>query len=978
MTYFISITPADVDGREYFRLKRYKINTSFVDLIGLAAVLLTEDINSTNPFEQLFFYSVDWTVLQMTFQANSFFQEGFMVTMHDSVVNEQHVLTVGTTYGLVIQFVHLDGKYRRYNTFKIADSPILGLYQHNDSDHTMLVMTKNEPYKYASTRCLEYPGNHCVKSGVMEGRNPHCGWCIYEQRASRKSECSCKTTVCWLSSLTSCITLDSEPRGAQASTGTVDIQLTTSLSLPDGPLYQYLCRWQSGAVKNATRVRSKFTCRMDNTNISNNIQLTLELGVKVINTDSFVLLTEAPFLLYSCSNFEKCGECTLTVGANCTWCPVKGLCRQTSASCSHAVTSSNRTCPQLANHYDQLYLPSGINRSLTINVTNDVLTQYNNIAFRLVTDAVGLNSSCTATSSRLTCLVNVSVNHSKAKNMISVQYSSSANGWTYLDDNHNNKVTIYNCTKLAEEGCNYCKALNSSIYKCAWDSSAHICKYNDNRGARENAICPPPLINEISPKDGPYSGSIITTIMGREFGVIEFKDIDQTRIVVSGKSCSPMQDISFVPPDKHDFELRVRTGITCKAVGLPFVNRTSLIISYQSSILAADFKPLILKNSTITRVYPEFGPRAGGTKITLYGENLGIGNRMLEFVYLRDQRNGVMFHSTSIYETGDGYVIIGTIPIRAESSTIGNASFYVGMNEEEIHTNTVSFTFLDNPVVTDIYPTHGYLSGGTVLTITGENLNHAKLPIIFIRGYEQDSEQCINDDSSTKAFCKVPEAPKDLKQKLETRRRRRATACVGCQEVEIVVKLDGVERSFTLKYYHDPSLSKFNNGMKLFNEDQHFLTVEGDNLTLLATSDVQITIGIEECRVVEVSNTFMRCAAPRKQPKPGISGAEIPEVNVTIGNIRATLGYLKYEVAVKQVALIVGASVGAAVLVIIIVIVAVCVATRKRRANTKAKSILVNKMKKELKDVELEDKIRAQPEEDQPRMKIEHENDSLK
>ncbi|KAH3876391.1 hypothetical protein DPMN_000231 [Dreissena polymorpha] len=99
---------------------------------------------------------------------------------------------------------------------------------------------------------------------------------------------------------------------------------------------------------------------------------------------------------------------------------------------------------------------------------------------------------------------------------------------------------------------------------------------------------------------------------------------------------------------------------------------------------------------------------------------------------------------------------------------------------------------------------------------------------------------------------------------------------------------------------------------------------------------------------------------------------------VTIGNIKETLGYLKYEVTVKQVALIVGASIGPAALVIVIVIVAVCIATRKMRANNKAQRMLAKKMKKELKDVELEDKIRAQPEEDQPRMKIEHGNDCLK
>ena len=34
-----------------------------------------------------------------------------------------------------------------------------------------------------------------------------------------------------------------------------------------------------------------------------------------------------------------------------------------------------------------------------------------------------------------------------------------------------------------------------------------------------------------------------------------------------------------------------------------------------------------LQSPSISGIYPNFGPKAGGTRVTVYGKHLGIGNR---------------------------------------------------------------------------------------------------------------------------------------------------------------------------------------------------------------------------------------------------------------------------------------------------------------------------------------------------------------
>jgi hypothetical protein len=44
-----------------------------------------------------------------------------------------------------------------------------------------------------------------------------------------------------------------------------------------------------------------------------------------------------------------------------------------------------------------------------------------------------------------------------------------------------------------------------------------------------------------------------------------------------------------------------------------------------------------LQSPSVCNIYPNFGPKTGGTKITIYGENLAIGNENIS-LFLGDHR----------------------------------------------------------------------------------------------------------------------------------------------------------------------------------------------------------------------------------------------------------------------------------------------------------------------------------------------------
>nr|XP_006631156.1 PREDICTED: plexin-A1 [Lepisosteus oculatus] len=122
----------------------------------------------------------------------------------------------------------------------------------------------------------------------------------------------------------------------------------------------------------------------------------------------------------------------------------------------------------------------------------------------------------------------------------------------------------------------------------------------------------------------------------------------------------------------------------------------------------------------ITKLLPETGPRQGGTRLTIIGENLGL--------QFRDIQSGVRVGKVICHPIEEEYISAEQIVCQISDAT--------GYRVQEAHvevcvrdcssdyraTSPKSFTFV-TPYFTKVNPSRGPVSGGTQITIEGNHLN---------------------------------------------------------------------------------------------------------------------------------------------------------------------------------------------------------------------------------------------------------------
>ncbi|XP_060591007.1 hepatocyte growth factor receptor-like [Ruditapes philippinarum] len=139
----------------------------------------------------------------------------------------------------------------------------------------------------------------------------------------------------------------------------------------------------------------------------------------------------------------------------------------------------------------------------------------------------------------------------------------------------------------------------------------------------------------------------------------------------------------------------------------------------------------------VTGIVPNYGPKAGGTRITLFGENIGIGNRNVNvkldnFRCLRPEvRPKLSFENITL----TNFTIVCTTAGIHYSISM---DVYVEIDGREIKT-PYPFTLVDNPIIQPFSPKMAFLSGGTKIKVEGEKLNNAH-NARFTVNYMQDIE----------------------------------------------------------------------------------------------------------------------------------------------------------------------------------------------------------------------------------------------
>ena len=134
---------------------------------------------------------------------------------------------------------------------------------------------------------------------------------------------------------------------------------------------------------------------------------------------------------------------------------------------------------------------------------------------------------------------------------------------------------------------------------------------------------------------------------------------------------------------------------------------------------------------SITSISPTSGPSKGRTVITINGRNLGV--TFSDFNASDSIELTVNGANVRCVPLSDGYmsgtlVLCRTMPI----SSVGTYSLVVNLPRSTGSSTATSNFEILLPTITDVNPLFGPIAGGTVLTITGTNLNIGNAAVVML------------------------------------------------------------------------------------------------------------------------------------------------------------------------------------------------------------------------------------------------------
>ncbi|KAI7794329.1 putative plexin-A2 [Triplophysa rosa] len=276
-------------------------------------------------------------------------------------------------------------------------------------------------------------------------------------------------------------------------------------------------------------------------------------------------------------------------------------------------------------------------------------------------------------------------------------------------------------------------------------------------------------------------------------------------------------------------------------------------------------------NPRITEVTPVAGPPEGGTRVTIRGINLGLS--------FSDMINNVQVAGIQCTPKEDGYIIAEQIVCEMDAAPVdskpGPVHLCVGECRPELQTRSSQLYSFVMPSITGLVPSRGPESGGTKVTIIGENLGAGSSVTVFF-----GNQTCeFYERTMTEIVCYS------------------APSQTGVGPVQIGVSVDRaqVRESLTFEYIDDPTVQRIEPEWSIASGHTP-LVVTGTNLDVIQEPRIRIKYGGREsvnvCKVLNV--TTMNCFAPslNAEYRPGLDSVKhADEFGFIFNNVQALLVY---------------------------------------------------------------------------------------
>jgi hypothetical protein len=211
------------------------------------------------------------------------------------------------------------------------------------------------------------------------------------------------------------------------------------------------------------------------------------------------------------------------------------------------------------------------------------------------------------------------------------------------------------------------------------------------QATRTNAFMfiPPPAIMTVMPATGPTAGGTQVTIVGSDF-----RNTPTLPTVIFGGTAGT--GVIF------DSTMQLRVNTPAHAAGLVDVQVRNPDNQTATAMGAFTF----LAAPTVSSVAPTSGPAAGNTPVTINGTN---------FV------NGATVRFNGVLATNVMFVSPMQLTANTPAGAAGSATVQVTNPDGQSGSRANAFTYVGAPVVNNVMPATGPVTGGSTVTINGSN-----------------------------------------------------------------------------------------------------------------------------------------------------------------------------------------------------------------------------------------------------------------
>ncbi|KAE8612142.1 hypothetical protein XENTR_v10012738 [Xenopus tropicalis] len=691
------------------------------------------------------------------------------------------VVFLGNVSGHLIK-INLDADMKIINKsmqyLEIASGqPVHHVMEFDPMDPTYLfVMTSHQMTRVKVAECAKY--RSCTE--CLAAADAYCGWCTLEGRCSLQKECQgSEDSAFWMSPNVGqenmCPAMNSIPNKIDISSSTQRIILQITGNLPI--LYQMnvSCDYGNNIITPAVidpdqdsgqLLHCSFLPRDQFPSFPpNQDYVTVSMALSVGGNS----IIQHKFIIYDCNrtqNMHPKNACTSCVKSRwpCSWCVSQHRCVSSASQCGTIAQNSTESCPRIT-ATSLTPTPTGVTKDYTLSLLNTNITEGPKLECDFGTEqtfpAKWLNSSAVVCS-------NVLLYTSERTQSFPINLQLSDHKGLYLDNPSMLSVEVYNCASQTPD-CSSCLGRADLGHHCSWSESSMSCRLNSEiLSISYPYTCPAPDIRKIDPASGPLLGGTLVTIQGRNLGS-RFSDING-RVKIGEIECTPIQEKYIVSE-----EIVCMTGESPKlltdwvSVDVNGGGRSKEKYSFQ--VPEVDY------------LSPDFGPWAGGTRVTISGTNLNIG---------RDVR--VLFNKTQ--ECRDLVRTQSTIqctvpPMKFLPET--KVHICVQFEKKSCVKEELFFKYQENPVIKSMDPRSSPLSGGRIITVTGERFDMVQSIMMGIQ-HEKGRRMNCTVLSPTIITCPSPTAPNSTMENMD----------FFINGVQVDLGKAIVEAHFSLEYQPDP------------------------------------------------------------------------------------------------------------------------------------------------------------------------------